>query len=55
MQPHPLTCIGSGDGEYCSNILFVVLELIAQCLSNGGWSLPINSDMLMFLCGSKWD
>ena len=49
IQPHPLTCIGSGDREHCNNILFIMLELIAKCLSDGGWSLPIDPDMLMFL------
>jgi len=49
MQPHPLTCISSGDGEHCSNILLIMLEKITQCLSNGGWCSSINPDMLMLL------
>ena len=49
VEPHPLTCISSGDGEHCSDILFIMLKLITQRLPNSGRCSPINSNVLMFL------
>lgn len=55
MQPHPLTCISSGNGEHRSNILIIMLELITQRLPNGGWGSPIDSNMLMLLLSKNKD